>query len=101
VIVGCRSAEYSQPVYEALAGALESFTSYELAPLSPRPGRAACTSDTRRLGGEVPSATRLPAGCRFRLRCHRAQSVCAETEPPLAEVAPGHAAVCHFPGPAS
>jgi hypothetical protein len=36
VIVGCRSAEYPQSVHEVLAGALGSFTRYELAPLTQR-----------------------------------------------------------------
>jgi oligopeptide/dipeptide ABC transporter ATP-binding protein len=65
----------------------------------PDPG-AARQVGPRQLRGEVPSATRLPSGCRFRIRCPRAAGVCAETEPPLTEIAPGHAAACHFPGSA-
>ncbi len=49
------------------------------------------------LGGEVQSATRLPSGCRFRLRCPRARAICAEQEPPLAPVAAAHVVACHFP----
>jgi NACHT domain len=36
VLIGCRSAEYPQSVHDVLAGALESFGRYELAPLSRR-----------------------------------------------------------------
>jgi oligopeptide/dipeptide ABC transporter ATP-binding protein len=49
------------------------------------------------LAGEPQSAASLPSGCRYRLRCPRAEAICAEQEPPLAPVAEGHAVACHFP----
>jgi oligopeptide/dipeptide ABC transporter ATP-binding protein len=49
------------------------------------------------VAGEVPSATQLPSGCRFRTRCPKAEPRCAEVEPELREVAPGQLVACHFP----
>jgi len=52
-----------------------------------------------RLHGEIPSAADPPTGCVFHTRCPRRLStgVCESTEPPLAEVAPGHLMSCHIP----
>src|SRR4051794_35427501 len=51
-----------------------------------------------RLEGEIPSPANPPSGCVFHPRCPRViHGVCEVTEPPLVEVAPGHAMRCHIP----
>ena len=50
------------------------------------------------LAGEPASPLAPPPGCPFHPRCPIAQARCAHEVPPLAEVAPGHFAACHFPG---
>jgi len=52
-----------------------------------------------RLSGEIPSAANPPTGCVFHTRCPRRLSsgICESTEPPLAEVEPGHLMSCHIP----
>jgi peptide/nickel transport system ATP-binding protein/oligopeptide transport system ATP-binding protein len=50
-----------------------------------------------RLSGDVPSPLNPPPACRFHTRCWKAQQICRTTEPPLAQIAPGHLTACHFP----
>jgi peptide/nickel transport system ATP-binding protein len=44
--------------------------------------------------GNVPSATRLPDGCRFAGRCPLADDHCRKEQPPLREYEAGHQAAC-------
>ncbi|HET6502679.1 MAG TPA: dipeptide ABC transporter ATP-binding protein [Amycolatopsis sp.] len=70
---------------------------YTEALLSAIPGGAAPGRRERIvLGGEVPSPLDPPSGCRFRTRCWKAESRCAEEVPVLREVVPEHWAACHF-----
>jgi peptide/nickel transport system ATP-binding protein len=63
---------------------------------SPDPGTRA-RGQRIRLFGDVPSPLNPPPACRFHTRCWKAREICRTTEPPLAELAPGHKAACHFP----
>ncbi len=44
--------------------------------------------------GQVPSPSRMPAGCRFADRCPFADARCRSTPPPLADLGRGHRSAC-------
>jgi oligopeptide/dipeptide ABC transporter ATP-binding protein len=46
------------------------------------------------LPGEIPSPFAPPSGCVFRTRCQYAEPACAEIEPALTMVGPGHSKAC-------
>jgi oligopeptide/dipeptide ABC transporter ATP-binding protein len=61
----------------------------------PRLGRAG--GRLQAIAGTVPNPRRFPAGCKFHPRCPRmsGDALCAQKEPELREIAPGHWAACH------
>jgi oligopeptide/dipeptide ABC transporter ATP-binding protein len=52
----------------------------------------------RPIPGIPPDLTGLPSGCRFRNRCPAAIPRCADEDPGVRELAPGHAVACHRAG---
>lgn len=52
------------------------------------------SQELKALPGELPSPLNPPSGCHFHTRCPMATPQCAQSEPALEQVAPGHWARC-------
>lgn len=61
---------------------------------TPQIGSNAGRAELPALQGEVPSAARVPKGCRFHPRCPLAFDRCKVEEPPTIEVGPQHLSAC-------
>ncbi|MER8640433.1 ABC transporter ATP-binding protein [Mesorhizobium sp. M1365] len=61
---------------------------------TPQIGGNAGRAESPALQGEVPSAARVPKGCRFHPRCPLAFDRCRKEEPPAIEVGPQHLSAC-------
>lgn len=48
------------------------------------------------LGGELPSPSNIPPGCRFHTRCPLATELCRVAEPEFRAIKPGHHVACHI-----
>jgi oligopeptide transport system ATP-binding protein len=75
---------YRRPMHPYTVALLEA---------APEPDPAARRPLTE-LPGEMPSPFAPPSGCVFRTRCRFALGECAQVEPALVEVAPGHSKAC-------
>ncbi|AHK47181.1 putative oligopeptide ABC transporter, ATP-binding protein (plasmid) [Ensifer adhaerens OV14] len=47
------------------------------------------------LGGDLPSPSNIPSGCRFHTRCPLATELCRVAEPEFRSIKPGHQVACH------
>ena len=88
VELGPASSVYSAPAHPYTQGLLDAVPAATVTKSVDR---------TLTVRGELPSAVNPPSGCRFRTRCPRAQTLCAEAEPLLTDFGGGHVAACHFP----
>jgi peptide/nickel transport system ATP-binding protein len=90
VEIGPANDIYTQPAHPYTAGLLEAVP-------VPDPARERNKPPVPVIG-ELPSPISPPSGCRFRTRCPRASTVCADEEPAMqAFGTDGHLAACHFP----
>jgi len=86
--IGDPDALYSNPAHPYTAALIASI---------PMPDPDLEVNEQTHLGGELPSPLDPPSGCRFRTRCPRAQELCAQATPGIAQVGPDHYVACHFP----
>jgi oligopeptide/dipeptide ABC transporter ATP-binding protein len=71
---------------------------YTIGLLASRPSLTGTGGQLHAIPGQPPTLSQPPSGCMFRDRCPvgRDREPCAQTTPPLVEIAPGRHAACHF-----
>ncbi len=79
------------PVDRVLASPVHPYTRGLLAS---QPALGQEHGELKTIPGMVPRLTELPAGCRFRDRCDRAEPRCSSTDPALTDCGPAHRAAC-------
>ena len=84
------------PVAAVITGPLHPYTQLLISAVPLTDPGAARARIPILMVGEPPSPVNLPGGCYFHPRCPHAMPVCATTEPPWREVAPGHRVACHL-----
>jgi peptide/nickel transport system ATP-binding protein len=86
--VGDPDVLYAQPAHPYTAALLSAI---------PVPDPSVRPDERQTLAGEIPSPLAPPSGCRFRTRCPRADQVCKDEVPEMAQVAPDQFVACHHP----
>jgi peptide/nickel transport system ATP-binding protein/oligopeptide transport system ATP-binding protein len=82
------------PVHELFHAPLHPYTQGLLASLPRVDGNKA--ERLTMIPGSVPDILDLPVGCKFVTRCAARFEPCAEIEPALVEITPGHLVRCHL-----
>jgi len=96
VMYASKVVEYA-PVRELFANPLHPYT-VGLFQSRPEPGKSK-QERLRTITGMVPSPLHFPVGCKFHPRCpFNDNQRCAQEEPELSEILPGHWARCHYAG---
>jgi peptide/nickel transport system ATP-binding protein len=85
--VGSANDVYERPLHHYTRALLDAIP-------QPDPGLRPGDSE---LPGEPPSPIDPPSGCRFRLRCARADDRCAQDEPMMRPIDRDHFVACHHP----
>ncbi|MDP6278374.1 MAG: ABC transporter ATP-binding protein [Nitrospinota bacterium] len=75
---------FANPMHPYTIGLLGSIPKLRTSPAAAEQGRL------EEIPGIVPSLHRLPTGCTFNPRCPKVFGMCAESEPELKELSPGH-----------
>ncbi|MDR2674044.1 MAG: ABC transporter ATP-binding protein [Opitutaceae bacterium] len=76
---------FDRPCHPYTRGLLDSIPRLD----NPRKSRL------KTIDGMVPGLLELPPGCRFQNRCPRRTALCAQQQPALETIEPGHTVACH------